>query len=422
MREKIINFWYKKQLPSFFKVFIPLEKIYIFFAKRKRKKIILLEKAVFTQAKIAAKSHWRLGEKSQKLAELHNLENTENAKNYWLLAEKTLATSFVGKSGERINLLQANRHLKAKIPLIVVGNLTLGGTGKTPIVASLTRFLQTQGLKVAIISRGYGGKAQEFAQEVKESSCTYEVGDEALMLFKETGANVFVDKIRARALDMAIKSGAQVIISDDGLQHFGIVAQIKILVVDGSRGFGNGRVLPLGPLREEPLEVLSSIDYILQNTGGALAEDENSSLALYLHKLNKNSQLAHKAIKFNFYLQGKAWQNGAGISLSASPFSRGHTLNALAAIGNPHRFFADLRSQGLNLIEHIYADHQKLTPKVLKAENNFDWVMTAKDAVKLTGALGEKHWVYKVEATFENKNNSLDFHTHILHRLKNLMI
>lgn len=411
MQDKIVNFWYKKSLPRFFEIFSPLEKIYAFFTNRKRKKIQLLHKAVFAEISDKQnnlqKSEWRLHQKSQTAS--------TNSKSQWRLqgfesksdarfAHKLLQKSFIDKNGERINLLQANRHINAKIPLIIVGNISLGGTGKTPIVASLTSLLQKQGLKVAIISRGYGGKAREFAQQVQQNSSHLEVGDEALMLFKETGADVFVDKIRARALDAAIKSGAQAIISDDGLQHFGLVAQIKILVVDANRGFGNNRLLPLGALRENPQGILPNIDFILQNTNGAYTESTNlqKTNGAYAEQTNKNTQT------YNFSLKGKSWQNGLGEELSAIPFSKGAKVNALAGIGNPQRFFHDLHSMGLELVEHIYADHYKMSPKVLRTNNNFAWIMTSKDAVKLNGALGANHWVYKVEADFAKNHQEAD--------------
>ena len=151
------------------------------------------------------------------------------------------------------------------VPVIVVGNITVGGTGKTPLIIWLARFLKDSGFKPGIISRGYGGQAESWPQWVAANSDAKNVGDEALLIAKQTGCPMAVGPLRVDAANMLLKQAdCNVILSDDGLQHYALNRDIEIAVIDGERRFGNGYCLPAGPLRE-PIERLQSVDFIIVN-------------------------------------------------------------------------------------------------------------------------------------------------------------
>ena len=215
------------------------------------------------------------------------------------------------------------------VPVIVVGNLTVGGTGKTPLVIWLARYLQTLAYKPAIVSRGYGGASQSQARRVKPGSDPALVGDEPVLLAQRTGCPVAVAPDRVKAAQALLRqTDCDILLSDDGLQHSSLARDVEIVVVDGMRRFGNGRCLPAGPLRE-PATRLDTVDLVV--AGGRAAADE------YL------MEYAGLPVKS---LDGGEETELAGFAEQ--------TVHAVAAIGNPGRFFSTLRRNGIEIEEHAF--------------------------------------------------------------------
>lgn len=261
--------------------------------------------------------------------------------------------------------------------IIVVGNITAGGSGKTPLVIRLCRILAQAGLTPGVISRGYG-RGERGLRLVEPGSQAGEVGDEPILIARQAGVPVIVAADRCAAARALLKKNVNVIISDDGLQHYRLPRSMEICVVDGSRGFGNGKLIPAGPLRE-PLARLSSFDHIVINgDSNPLPEgidgDHMGLVAGLLRSLD----------------DGQGWR--------LAQF-RGCSVNAVAGIGHPERFFSLLQHAGIKVIEHAFPDHHAFSDKDF-ADMNEDLpiLMTEKDAVKCT-ALGLRNaWFLSVEA------------------------
>ena len=272
-------------------------------------------------------------------------------------------------------------------PVVVVGNLTVGGTGKTPLVMWLARKLSARGLKVGIVSRGYGAAAGQTLRSVNTESNWREVGDEPLLLYRGTGCATVVGRDRVAAARGLVALGVDVIIADDGLQHLRLARECEIVVIDGARGFGNGRLLPAGPLRE-PASRVSSADIVVIN-GPA----EHASLR-----------------RVGVQIEPGAWQmallpaeavrlDGQGAPRPLDSF-RGTPVHAVAGIGNPERFFRELRARGLDVIEHAFGDHHPFTLSDLSFGDECPVLMTEKDAVKCTSFAQPAWWSVPVAATF----------------------
>ena len=263
------------------------------------------------------------------------------------------------------------------VPVIVTGNLTVGGTGKTPVTLWLARQLAARGLQVGIVSRGYGGSARE-ARVVTAGSDPREVGDEALLLARHSGAQVCVARRRVQAAEVLAARGCRIILSDDGLQHLAMRRDLEIAVVDGARGFGNCALLPAGPLRES-LRRLRSVDFVLVNGAGQP------------YGMPADLQPLH------FTLQpGPALplRGGAGRALEGF---RGEPVHAVAGIGHPARFFAELRAAGLSIIEHAFPDHHAFQAADLAFGDGRAVLMTQKDAVKCAAFAAANLWYVPVE-------------------------
>ncbi len=263
------------------------------------------------------------------------------------------------------------------VPVIMVGNITVGGTGKTPFVIELVSLLKEAGYKPGIISRGYGGLAESWPQRVDENSNTELVGDEALLLVRQTDCPVAVGPVRADAANLLLaQTDCNVIVSDDGLQHYALARDIEIAVIDGERRFGNGYCLPAGPLRE-PIDRLQSVDFRIVN--GAEKEDEEYSMQL----------IGDRAINL-----------ATGQQKSLNDFS---TLecHALAGIGNPERFFNLLAAAGISCATHSFPDHYKFERHDIEFNDDKPVLMTEKDAVKCTAFSGSQHWYVPVKAVLE---------------------
>lgn len=260
-------------------------------------------------------------------------------------------------------------------PVIVVGNLTAGGTGKTPLVIALADFLQRRGKRVGIISRGYGGKQSRRVRYVKADSDPCHVGDEAVLMAKRTHCSVAISTSRVRAAQ-ALASTCDVILSDDGLQHYALKRDIEILLIDGKRRFGNACLLPAGPLRE-PLQRLQTVDFIVENSGLLRGAPyiPMQLVGMYAHSLKHLSER---------------------IELTEL---RGKKVHAVAAIGNPERFFNLLHTFGLQIIQHVFSDHHIFTAEDLSfATGAHKVLMTEKDAVKCGAFSHLNLWYVPVDA------------------------
>jgi tetraacyldisaccharide 4'-kinase len=267
-------------------------------------------------------------------------------------------------------------------PVVVVGNLTVGGTGKTPLVIWLARELGTQGLKVGIVSRGYG-RTQRQLRTVEPSSDWREVGDEPLILARASGCPTVVATDRVAGARSLAARGVDVILADDGLQHLRLGRDCEIVVIDGMRGFGNGRLLPAGPLRE-PVVQLWNADAVVVN--GAR---EHASLA---QGLPPQGTLAMALA------QSEAVRLDARAVTRPLAAFRGQRAHAVAGIGNPARFFAGLRAHGIEVIEHAFPDHHVFAAAELTFADQLPVLMTEKDAVKCPAFADARLWYVPVTA------------------------
>ncbi len=263
---------------------------------------------------------------------------------------------------------------KLSVPVIIVGNITVGGTGKTPLTLWLVRFLKEEGFKPGIISRGYGGNSEIWPLWVDNQSQPERVGDEAVLMEKRAGCPMVVGPERVKAGQMLLdKSDCDVIISDDGLQHYALERDIEIAVIDGERRFGNGYTLPCGPLRE-PISRLQSVDLIIVN---GVAEEEN---------------------EFSMTIEGNVVVNLVTKEEKLlNQFSK-LPCHALAGIGNPNRFFDLLEREGISIESHPFQDHHQFTEEDISFNDNKLVLMTEKDAVKCTSFAKEKHWYLPIKA------------------------
>lgn len=264
-------------------------------------------------------------------------------------------------------------------PVVVVGNLSVGGTGKTPFTIWLAQQLSSTGLKVGVVSRGYGRQNQAL-QAVDPQGDWREVGDEPLIISRHSGAAVAVGADRlAAARTLAVS--VDVVLADDGLQHLALARDCEIILVDGARGFGNERLLPAGPLRE-PLTRLASADAVV-----VTGPPQHASLA-HLPRGN--------VYRMNLAL-GEAVQLGSGARRALSAW-RGSRVHAVAGIGNPARFFAELRGCGIEPLEHAFADHHVFSAAELDFADELPVLMTEKDAVKCTAFANPRLWYVPVSA------------------------
>ena len=266
---------------------------------------------------------------------------------------------------------------EVSVPVIVVGNINVGGTGKTPLVIWLANHLKKEGYTPGIISRGYGGNAQSWPQQVRSDSDPRVVGDEAVLLARGTQCPVAVAPNRvAAAASILQHEHCDIIISDDGLQHYALHRDLEIAVVDGMRRFGNGFYLPAGPLRE-PRKRLRSVDLVVAN--GQAAANEFSMALLGKEVINvRDRKLKRSLLEF-----------------------RGKEVHAIAGIGNPSRFFSYLRLLGMKVVEHAFPDHHAFTQQDLSFAENKIIMMTEKDAVKCTRYCHVDSWYVAVEANME---------------------
>lgn len=264
---------------------------------------------------------------------------------------------------------------RVSAPVIVIGNLTVGGTGKTPLTIAVVEWLQQRGWKPGVVSRGHGRHSRGLVR-VGPGTTPRQGGDEPCLIAARTGAVVVVDIDRVAAAEAALAAGADIIVSDDGLQHYRLARDLEIEMIDGQRGYGNGRMLPAGPLRE-PLERGAQCDAHVVNGGEGDAEGK-WAMRLVAQPLQP--------------LRG-----GAARELASFAGTRVH---AVAGIGHPGRFFATLREAGLEVVEHPFPDHHVFTASDLEFEPRLPVLVTEKDAIKLRHLApdGREVWVLPVSA------------------------
>lgn len=281
----------------------------------------------------------------------------------WLLLP--LSWLFCGLVFIRRRLYQLNiiEHREWKTPVVVVGNIVAGGSGKTPLLIALCDYLKGRGLKPGVVSRGYGGSVQGVRQ-LQAADPAALVGDEPLMIYQRCGVPVVVGADRPAAVDCLLNNNdCDIVLSDDGLQHYRMGRCCEIAVIDSERRFGNGFCLPAGPLRE-PVSRLEQVDLAVFNgVAGDKAEKNDNELfytleASRLYHLNDS----RRQVTFDYF--------------------RNKTVHAVAGTANPARFFAWLRAQGLTIIEHAFADHYRYAMDDFSGWSSECIIMTEKDAVK----------------------------------------
>jgi tetraacyldisaccharide 4'-kinase len=300
---------------------------------------------------------------------------------WWLQLLRPLSWLFrIATSARRFFYRYLFARKRSLIPVIVVGNISVGGTGKTPLLIALADEARRRGLRVGIVSRGYGGNASIFPLSVDGNTSVAVCGDEPAMMAQRLGVPVVIDPDRARAV-AALEGRCDVILSDDGLQHYAMARDIEIVVVDAARGFGNGLCLPAGPLRE-PLSRLRTVDFLVANG------------------VDTVRFLPHHYDFVEMQLRPTACIHVAtGERMTAEDFFRQHpSVHAVAGIGHPQRFFSTLRTLGTVVIEHPFPDHFHYAPSDLQFADVFPVVMTEKDAVKCRQMNLQQAWYVEVDA------------------------
>ena len=269
----------------------------------------------------------------------------------------------------RIGLLRSQ---KMSVPVIVVGNITVGGTGKTPLVIWLVRFLRERGFIPGVITRGYHGKNRHWPLLVTIDTPAAQAGDEAVLLARRAGCPVVAGPDRVAAARLLLKQGCNLIVSDDGLQHYRLARDIEICVIDGERRLGNGLCLPAGPLREPPSR-LRRVSLCVSHGEPWPGE-------------------------WGMYLEAGDFQNLADpAQRQPASFFTG-AVHAVAGIGNPERFFSSLRRLGLSPMTHAFPDHHDFVPADLDFADGWPVLMTEKDAVKCETFAPVNYWMLSVEA------------------------
>lgn len=263
---------------------------------------------------------------------------------------------------------------KVAKPLIVIGNLSVGGTGKTPLIIELNKLLTDMDLKVGVISRGYGGTGPWPHQLTDQSSAAVS-GDEPVQLFQRTKLPIVVGPNRVDDAKLLCKeNNVDIILADDGLQHYRMQRDLELIVVDQQRQFGNGFCLPAGPLRE-PLSRLNEKSWCVFNGG-----DQYYSFQI---KPSNTVQLNTKRTVKLQYFENK-------------------TVHAVAGIGNPQRFFNMLKDNGINVIEHAFQDHHNFTVDDLNFNDDLAVLMTEKDSVKCQNIDNERLWYVAIDITLSD--------------------
>ncbi|HHO58614.1 MAG TPA: tetraacyldisaccharide 4'-kinase, partial [Thiotrichales bacterium] len=302
----------------------------------------------------------------------------------WPLSLLFCSISFIRRFCYRSGILKSTGF---NIPVVIVGNISVGGTGKTPLLISLCRYLEAQGKKVGVVSRGYGGRVSGVKQ-LADTDDASEVGDEPCLIFQRTGCPVVVGRDRVAAVDQLLKNNdCDIVLSDDGLQHYRLQRQREIAVIDAKRLHGNGFCLPAGPLRERRRR-LQSVD-----------------LVVYNGEPHKPADACFYTLAFDVVIN---LQSGEQQPLS---FLQKQKLLAVAGIGNPQRFFDVLTRQSLAIDERAYSDHYHYSDEDIQSWSGQCVLMTEKDAVKCRRRVRQKKisgdfsqlWYLPVTAVFNDR-------------------
>jgi tetraacyldisaccharide 4'-kinase len=305
------------------------------------------------------------------------LENAWYRGAWWLWLLRPLELLFrLGAAARRglyrIGLLPVYR---APVPVVVVGNITVGGTGKTPVVIALVEHLQARGIRVGVVSRGYGGAGSAAAHWVDSNSDPQQCGDEALLVYRRTGCPCVVAPSRADAVRALLaRASVDIIVSDDGLQHYGLARDMEIALLDEQRRTGNGFCLPAGPLRETPIRL------------------ERTDFVLYRGSADPLTGVQ--------YTTGEGLVNlGSGEQRSVTPAALGQEeVFAVAGIGQPGQFFDALESCGFRVQPMCFPDHHRYSAEDFDRLAGKPIIMTEKDAVKCSGLAGADAWYLKISA------------------------
>lgn len=261
---------------------------------------------------------------------------------------------------------------RSPVPVVVVGNITVGGTGKTPVVSALAAAMRARGLRVGIVSRGYGARPGGFPRRVLPDSHWRDCGDEPLMIARQTACPLVIAPRRADAVRELLQwQTPDLVISDDGLQHLALERDFEIVLLDAAMGIGNGRLLPAGPLREPPAR-LEGCDWILQRDSAVPARH------------------------FRYQIDGLV-NIRTGETREANTLA-GQRVQAIAGIANPEAFFASLRGLGMQVCERPYPDHYAFVATDFSGLQGLPIIMTEKDAVKCEEFVESNAWFLKITA------------------------
>jgi len=293
----------------------------------------------------------------------------------WSLLPLSWLYCTIAASRRKAYQLNFKKSYAVKVPVIVIGNIVVGGSGKTPLIIALCEYIKEKGFTPGVVSRGYGGAVSGIKQVQKNDSAEL-VGDEPLMIYQRTGTAVVVGADRVTAAAYLVQNNpCDIVLSDDGLQHYRMRRDMEIAVVDANRRFGNGFCLPAGPLRER-VSRLNDIDLVVYN-----GRNDNADSCSYTLDIIAVCSLDGEQ------------------RMPLSSFA-GKRVHAVAGIGYPPRFFTQLRDNEIDVIEHAFSDHH-----VFNEADFFGWqdeciLMTEKDAVKCRQLLLSNAWLVNVDAVF----------------------
>ena len=297
----------------------------------------------------------------------------------WPLSWLFRLLAWLRRFAYRIGLFQQH---KLPVPVIIVGNISVGGTGKTPLVIWLAAHLKALGYNPGIVARGYGVQIGDTPRQVDAHGSAKEVGDEPLLIARRTGCPVFVSPDRVAAAHALLEqSHCDVIISDDGMQHYALGRDIEIAVVDAVQRFGNGFCLPAGPLREPPSR-LANVDLVIVN---GMAKPNEISMHVTIGKVTNLSN--------------------PELTCDLAEFS-GEQIHAVAGIGNPQRFFQLLKDHGLRVIERAFPDHHLFVETDITPDDKLPVFMTEKDAVKCRHFAQPQHWYLPIDVDVDSAFSS----------------
>lgn len=353
------------------------------------------------------------------------LEKAWSKRASWLLLLWPLSLFFQFVAAQRKRSLISKQIPAPTTPVIVIGNISVGGTGKTPFLIALCKYLQEKGSKPGIISRGYGGQAKEYPFVVSADSSFTEAGDEPLLIAQRTGCPVITDPDRVSALSHLLENfNVDVVLSDDGLQHYALPRHIEICLVDGQQLLGNGLCLPAGFLREPPSR-LREVDLVILNYLSIQTMEDESEL----HDLNdevgseslfEKSQLTNSEVLVNSTgvrianIHSTKVTPGFLVNLSSgekrpflgAPFNMGTQVHCVTGIGNPDRFIKLLDQLSYPITPHIFPDHHPFTPQdfeSLPTESNQPIVMTEKDGIKCREFAAANFWYLEINLEMDPK-------------------